>query len=525
MAEWSALWATVPPAVGPIAGDQQVGYTQSHWSDIGRILAACAGFEGVASGYEDELNASVFAAETVRMTTGGGIVDGKIYDNTTVVDVNIPAAAAGNVRIDRIVLRCNWATYTVRLVVLTGISVIPPAVPAPPVITQNTGVTYDITLWQALVNDGGGITLTDERVFGVNVDGVTIQRIGGILSIAPNGVGNVQLRDSAGLSVIGRATNALGDPADIIAVNDDEVLRRSGVVLGFGQVATEGLADGAVTDVKHNATVQYGDYHPLYRNANDSIQSDVEGNARGQLATDLQRSRDLLVPTRVASGARSTIAGGEENTASGSLSTVGGGQFNAATGGGSVISGGSGNNAAGSTGSVGGGRLNSAFGDDSAVAGGYLNSATGEFAAVPGGTSNVAQGDYSLAAGRRAATGANAGVFIWADSEDAAFIADRANQFKVRASGNVHFRQNNAAAAQPVLELSQADIDDTFVNFIGTSAADQTRSISTLNGDGLAVDGPMPAAAAPGWAYAGMVRVDINGAEYWMPFYTADPGP
>jgi len=65
-----------------------------------------------------------------------------------------------------------------------------------------------------------------------------------------NGVTDAKLRDSAGLSVIGRSTNTSGDPADIAAGSDGHVLRRSGTTLGFGTVATAGLADDCVTDAK-----------------------------------------------------------------------------------------------------------------------------------------------------------------------------------------------------------------------------------------------------------------------------------
>jgi hypothetical protein len=58
----------------------------------------------------------------------------------------------------------------------------------------------------------------------------------GSLSIALNGVTNTLLRDSAALSVIGRSTNTSGDPADIAAGTDNQVLRRSGSALAFGAV-------------------------------------------------------------------------------------------------------------------------------------------------------------------------------------------------------------------------------------------------------------------------------------------------
>ena len=69
-------------------------------------------------------------------------------------------------------------------------------------------------------------------------------------SSTTTGVTNAKLRHSAALSVIGRSANSAGAPADIAAANDGEVFRRSGTSVGFGTVATAGIADNAVTTVK-----------------------------------------------------------------------------------------------------------------------------------------------------------------------------------------------------------------------------------------------------------------------------------
>jgi hypothetical protein len=54
--------------------------------------------------------------------------------------------------------------------------------------------------------------------------------------LVDNAVTNAKLRDSAGLSVIGRGANSTGDPADIVAGTNKQVLRRDGSSLGFGAV-------------------------------------------------------------------------------------------------------------------------------------------------------------------------------------------------------------------------------------------------------------------------------------------------
>ena len=69
-------------------------------------------------------------------------------------------------------------------------------------------------------------------------------------AIDDNAITNAKLRDSAALSVIGRSANSSGDPADIATSADGDVLRRSGTTLGFGTVATAGIADNAISNAK-----------------------------------------------------------------------------------------------------------------------------------------------------------------------------------------------------------------------------------------------------------------------------------
>jgi hypothetical protein len=80
--------------------------------------------------------------------------------------------------------------------------------------------------------------------------GAGLDLTGTEFSVETNGITDAMLRQSAGLSVIGRSANTTGDVADITATSDDEVLRRSGTSIGFGSVATGGIADNAVTDAK-----------------------------------------------------------------------------------------------------------------------------------------------------------------------------------------------------------------------------------------------------------------------------------
>lgn len=72
----------------------------------------------------------------------------------------------------------------------------------------------------------------------------------------------------------------------------------------------------------------------------------------------------------------------------------------------------------------------------------------------------------------------------------------------------VHVDQDSTSAAIPVLTLDQGDINDTFVNFIGTSAADGTRSISSDTNEAS--------------TKFGAIRIEINGVTKWIRIYDAE---
>jgi hypothetical protein len=225
----------------------------------------------------------------------------------------------------------------------------------------------------------------------------------------------------------------------------------------------------------------------------------ADGNARGVGAVDLQGYRSNA--SEVASGNYSVVAGGYENTAGASYTAVGGGSGNTTSSAYAVVAGGSGNTASGLSATVGGG---------------VGNTASSGGAVVPGGDSNIADGNYSFAAGRQADTNSHNGVFIWADSENAAFTADRADQFKARCSGGAHFVQNDTSAAIPLLTLEQEDIDEPFLKFIGNASAEnvtKTLVVEEMN---------VHTTERIGW-FKIEVQDDgnqITDGDYYVPFYT-----
>lgn len=63
-------------------------------------------------------------------------------------------------------------------------------------------------------------------------------------------VTNAKIRDSVGLSVIGRTENTTGQVSDIVAATNKHVLRRNGNNIGFGTIEEEAIANGAITGQK-----------------------------------------------------------------------------------------------------------------------------------------------------------------------------------------------------------------------------------------------------------------------------------
>jgi hypothetical protein len=103
------------------------------------------------------------------------------------------------------------------------------------------GTTGTVTLNVAANADGTIVVNADDIQVGLLVAG----------NVPNNLISNAMIRDSGALSVVGRSANSSGDPADISATPaGDGVLRESGSVLGFGTVATGGIANSAVTYAK-----------------------------------------------------------------------------------------------------------------------------------------------------------------------------------------------------------------------------------------------------------------------------------
>lgn len=154
MTERSYYWG------GTTVGDASIApYDNDEFTDIFRkMFVKDRAIMGVLDGYGNEL-VTTGAGSPVTVDTGAAMVDGNFYENDAPLTVAIPTPAAST-RIDRIVLRKDFAGQTVRVTRIAGVEG-----GSAPAITQSDGVTWDILLYQVSITTGGAITLTKEYKF------------------------------------------------------------------------------------------------------------------------------------------------------------------------------------------------------------------------------------------------------------------------------------------------------------------------------------------------------------------------
>ena len=74
-------------------------------------------------------------------------------------------------------------------------------------------------------------------------------------------------------------------------------------------------------------------------------------------------------------------------------------------------------------------------------------------------------------------------------------------------NGKLEVDQYSSSAAIAVLTLDQGDADQEFINFQGSTASDQTASLTTDTSVG---------------SLTGHIRVAVNGTDYWIPYYATN---
>ena len=155
MTEISRFWD------GTVLGDA-VAVGQAHLHDqFFRCVCGANDNHGIVNGWRNELEVTG-TSSPVSVATGGAVVYGMFFDSDAAVSVSIPTPSSGFSRYDRVVLRRDWSTYTVRIARVAGVAAAAPAVPA---LTQGAGAIWEIPLATVLVDDAGLITVTDTREY------------------------------------------------------------------------------------------------------------------------------------------------------------------------------------------------------------------------------------------------------------------------------------------------------------------------------------------------------------------------
>lgn len=111
----------------------------------------------VLEGAGNEFAVTAPSANTLRVNTGAAFVDGFFIPSDASEDLAANNAPGGQSRRDRVIIRANWAAYTVRLVLKEGTSGTVPS------LTQTRNTTWEMSLAYYDIDDAGAITnLTSE---------------------------------------------------------------------------------------------------------------------------------------------------------------------------------------------------------------------------------------------------------------------------------------------------------------------------------------------------------------------------
>ncbi len=156
MAQRSILWPTTGVGDGLIGGypdDDLVTVNRFKWINN-------APTQGVARDYNNELEITENPPGSIQQDTGGAIVYGYPYWNTTTVGDALVVPLI-NTTGWRWILRSTWAAQVVRAILVQSAD----GVAAIPALVQNPGVVWEISLAFGTITVGGVISITDDRTF------------------------------------------------------------------------------------------------------------------------------------------------------------------------------------------------------------------------------------------------------------------------------------------------------------------------------------------------------------------------
>ena len=146
-------------------------YTDTRWSNIMEFLLASSyngGYVLPAYGNNLAVISSSPASMTIHLSTGAAFVKGRLYENTADKSLIVAANTNVNPRIDRVVLRVDFAAQTIESAIIQGPAT---ALPAPPKLTQDDDI-FETTLAYVWVASGAASIanedIHDERIFAAN---------------------------------------------------------------------------------------------------------------------------------------------------------------------------------------------------------------------------------------------------------------------------------------------------------------------------------------------------------------------
>ena len=194
----------------------------------------------------------------ISITNGAGSITIAATNNGTVTDVSVASSNgfAGSVATSTTTPVITLSTTVTGILKGNGTSISAATsgtdyAPA----TSGTSILYgdgaggfsSVTIGTGLSFVAGTLSSSQIGLTDGDKGDITVASSGATWTIDNDVVSDAKLRNSVSTSVIGRSAGTTGDPADIQATADNQVLRRSGGTLGFGTLANASLANSSVT--------------------------------------------------------------------------------------------------------------------------------------------------------------------------------------------------------------------------------------------------------------------------------------
>ena len=286
-----------------------------------------------------------------------------------------------------------------------------------------------------------------------------VNNIGGNYSTVAGGEGNNANSDRAFVgggqnnsatssftAVGGGWNNQAAGPYNIVGGGSNNAAHGQNVFIGGGSNNMIEATGGSIAGGEENSIIaNHGSITGGLGNEVIAEFGTIAGGGRSEIYDPNTRNKVTDEYGAIAGGGNNLAGSDNDDHIDARYASVGGGLGNEARSYASIIAGGSNNIADSDSGwtTVSGGRSNNATGSNSTICGGRYNSVSGYAATVAGGSYNSAAGNHSFAAGQKAKAN-HRGSFVWADYSGGDFVSTTDNEFRIRASGGMFVRGDNA---------------------------------------------------------------------------------